>query len=422
MKRSFRFRLICIVAGCGLTFSLAGCGNQQDSASGDGHGSEATEEQDFERGPHNGRLLREGDFSLEITIFETGVPPEFRVYAFQNDQAIAPSSVDLSIELGRLGNQVDPFNFSAQGDFLRGDAVVLEPHSFDVSVSARHAGDQYQWHYESYEGRTQIEPEVASAMGIEVEQATNGLVRETVELQGSVLPHPDAVTEVRGRFPGLVLSLEKTVGDSVRQGEELARVQSNESLQTYVVTAPQSGTVIERNASVGSASSDRPLYAIADMTRLVADFKIYPRDLDRVAVGQTVQVFTNVDSSISIAGTIERILPTLDPNSRAATARVLLKGTDTTWRPGQFVTGTAVIAEYNVSLAVRESGLQSFRDFTVVYARVGDTYEVRMLDLGRRDGEFVEVLGGLEPGTTYVTENSFLVKADIEKSGASHDH
>ena len=124
MKRSFRFSLICLAAGCGLMFTLAGCGNQQDSASGDGHGPAVQEEQDFELGPHSGRLLRDGDFSLEVTIFETGVPPEFRVYAFQNDQPIAPSSVELSIDLGRLGDQVDPFNFSAQGDFLRGDAVV----------------------------------------------------------------------------------------------------------------------------------------------------------------------------------------------------------------------------------------------------------------------------------------------------------
>jgi cobalt-zinc-cadmium efflux system membrane fusion protein len=80
------------------------------------------------------------------------------------------------------------------------------------------------------------------------------------------------------------------------------------------------------------------------------------------------------------------------------------------------------VADHDVPLVVRESGLQSFRDFTVVYAQVGETYEVRMLDLGRRDGEFVEVLGGLEQGTVYVTENSFLIKADIEKSGASHDH
>jgi cobalt-zinc-cadmium efflux system membrane fusion protein len=45
-----------------------------------------------------------------------------------------------------------------------------------------------------------------------------------------------------------------------------------------------------------------------------------------------------------------------------------------------------------------------------------------MLELGEQHGEWVEVLGGLEPGDRYVTENSYVIKADVEKSGASHDH
>ena len=48
--------------------------------------------------------------------------------------------------------------------------------------------------------------------------------------------------------------------------------------------------------------------------------------------------------------------------------------------------------------------------------------EVRMLELGREAGEYVEVLGGIEPGTRYVAASSYVIKADIEKSGASHDH
>ena len=73
-------------------------------------------------------------------------------------------------------------------------------------------------------------------------------------------------------------------------------------------------------------------------------------------------------------------------------------------------------------LAVEKAGLQRFRDFDVVFEQVGDTYEVRMLELGRADATRVEVLGGLEPGARYVVRNSYLIKADIEKSGASHDH
>ena len=86
------------------------------------------------------------------------------------------------------------------------------------------------------------------------------------------------------------------------------------------------------------------------------------------------------------------------------------------------VTGRIVVSARDVPLAVKNSSLQAFRDFTVVFAKVRDTYEVRMLELGETDGAYTEVLGGLKPGTLYVSENSFLIKADIEKSGASHDH
>jgi len=75
-----------------------------------------------------------------------------------------------------------------------------------------------------------------------------------------------------------------------------------------------------------------------------------------------------------------------------------------------------------VPLAVKTAAIQRFRDFEVVYAKVGDTYEVRMLEIGRRTPEWTEVLGGIEAGAEYVVGNSFLIKADIEKSGASHDH
>lgn len=90
-------------------------------------------------------------------------------------------------------------------------------------------------------------------------------------------------------------------------------------------------------------------------------------------------------------------------------------------QPGMTVSATVAVAEREVALAVKESGLQRFRDFTVVFAQIGQTYDLRMLELGARHGDRVEVLGGLEPSTRFVAEQSFLIKADIEKSGASHD-
>src|SRR3546814_5432714 len=69
------------------------------------------------------------------------------------------------------------------------------------------------------------------------------------------------------------------------------------------------------------------------------------------------------------------------------------------FRPGMGVEGSFAVAEAQVPLAVRTKAIQRFRDFEVVFAKVGNTYEVRMLTIGRRTPEWTEVLGGLEPGT-----------------------
>ena len=147
---------------------------------------------------------------------------------------------------------------------------------------------------------------------------------------------------------------------------------------------------------------------------------VFPRDAARVKVGQSVRLGV-AGGEMTVEATISRFLPMTGANSqtRIAVAKI---PSESGLQPGMRLMAEVVVAEHEVPLAVRETGLQSFRDFTVVYAKVGETYEVRMLDLGQRDGERVEVLGGLRPGETYVTENSFLIKADIDKSGASHDH
>ena len=93
-----------------------------------------------------------------------------------------------------------------------------------------------------------------------------------------------------------------------------------------------------------------------------------------------------------------------------------------TLAPGTYVTAEAKIARHDVPLAVRRGALQGFRDSSVVYVQVGDQYEVRMLELGRSGGGWVEVLGGLEPGSIYVTENSYVLKAEVEKDGSVHHH
>jgi len=66
--------------------------------------------------------------------------------------------------------------------------------------------------------------------------------------------------------------------------------------------------------------------------------------------------------------------------------------------------------------------VQDLRDWKVVFGRYGAALEARPLELGISDGKHVEVRGGLKAGERYAQTNSFVVKAELGKAGASHDH
>ncbi len=399
---------------------LAGCGGAPTHDSQDEHAEAAAE--DYERGPHRGRMLRNGDFALEIAIFEDGVEPEFRAYAYRDDKPIPASQVRLAIELSRLVGRVDRLAFTPQEDFLRGAGAVREPHSFDVTVRAVEGGRTHDWSYAAYEGRTTISAEAARAGGIKSERAGPATIAELIDMAGRIEITPEGKADVRARLPGQIVWMTGRLGETVRRGQTLLRVESSHSLQTYAVPAPISGVIVEKNANVGDMTGDRALFVIADPERLHAEFFVYPRDAERVRVGQHVAL-RSLSGEARLEADVEAILPTADIASQTLMAHVHLPpGAARNFRPGMGVEGSFAVASAQVPLAVRTRALQPFRDFTVVYARVGDTYEVRMLELGRQTPEWTEVLGGLEPGTDYVTDGAFLIRADIEKSGASHDH
>lgn len=410
------------LAGLALVLALLGlpgCGEPAPAEP--AHGEESTVAE-FERGPHRGRMLRDGDFAIEMTIFEGGVPPEFHVYAYQGDNPLAPADVLLQVTLTRLGGEKTNFRFLPVDDYLKGQGVVAEPHSFDVAVTAAHAGKQHQWTYASYEGRTTISQAQADAGGVKVEPAGPAKIDDIVTLAGRVELQPQGKAEVRAWYPGRIMTMTKVIGEQVRKGETVATVTSSESLQTYAIPAPISGVIMERAANVGDVAGANALYVIADSTKVHAEFYVYPRDAERLRAGQPI-VVRNLQGDHSVEAEIEAILPTADMLTQTVVAHVELPNPDgLLWRPGQAVNGDASVTSTEVPLAVRTAALQRFRDFTVVFARVGETYEVRMLELGRRSPEWTEVLGGLKPGEVYASENAFLIRADVEKSGASHDH
>jgi cobalt-zinc-cadmium efflux system membrane fusion protein len=410
------------VARAGLLAILASlfvaCGRPSPAGHDDhdrGHADAAS------KGPHGGRLLAEGLVAVEVTIFERGVPPEFRVYLYRDGKPLPPEQGRVAITLARLGGVVDTHAFAPAGEYLRSDAEVYEPHSFDVEVRARVAGTDARWAYASHEGRTRITAAAADGAGIRVKPAGPATIRDEHEVQGLIAPVEGRRARVMARFPGVVREVRASTGERVAAGAVLALVESNESLQRYAVAAPFAGTVLARDASVGELTGSAPLFEVADLSRVWVDLHVFGADAEHLAAGHRVRVERLTDGVVAETA-IDLVLPATATASQSTIARATLDNADGRWRPGAAVRARITVAEREAALTVPLTALQRFRDWDAVFIRVGDEYEVRPLELGERDATRVEVLAGLKPGDAVVVEQSFLIRADIEKSGASHDH
>jgi len=400
------------------TFAAACQGSAGSAGEHAGHGAK----EEGAKGPHGGRLLVDGDYAAEVTIFERGVPPEFRVYVYREEKPIDPKDGSLTIDLHRFGGRVDHFRFEPRDDYLLGDRVVEEPHSFDVEVSAEESGSTHRWKYESYEGRTEISPAAIASAGIEIETAGPATIRLTLRAHGRIVPNEDHLAHYGARYAGVVKEVRKRLGDSVAAGEVLAVIEGNESLQPYAVKSSIAGTVIAKDVTLGEFTSEsRAIYTVADLSTVWADLNVRREDFQRLRLGQTVTIQTG-EGVAETRGPIVYLSPFGAESTQTLLARVELQNGGGDWRPGLFVTGDILVEEPTVSVAVKASGLQTFRDWDVVFLNDGTVFQVAPLELGRRDQEWVEVLDGIKPGDRYAAEGSFIVKADVGKSGATHDH
>lgn len=277
--------------------------------------------------------------------------------------------------------------------------------------------------HDEAEGRTAIPADIAEEAGIRVAPTGPGTIADEHEVQGLLTPVEGRVAKVAARFPGPVRRLAANVGDSVRAGQTLATVESNLSLTTYALASPISGVVLARDAAVGAVASESvPLFEIADLSELWVDLHLFGADAGHIAVGAPATI-TRLSDGVSAETTLERVLPGTATASQSTVARATIANADGLWRPGSAVRARITVDQHPAALVVPLSALQTFGDGDAVFVRVGDdTYEARPVETGRRDATRIEVLSGLEPGDLVVVEQSYLVKADIEKSGASHDH
>jgi cobalt-zinc-cadmium efflux system membrane fusion protein len=264
-------------------------------------------------------------------------------------------------------------------------------------------------------GRVELSEKQAKNANLDVEVAGPAKINVSLQLSGKITFNEDAVANISVRYPGVVKAVYKGLGDRVQKGEALALIESSESLRDYQVNSDISGTIVKKEVTIGEiARDDKPIFTVADLSTVWVDFSVFPRDFKRLKPDQVVQI--NYADNLSTRSKIRYIAPFGSENTQSMLARAVVPNPDGLLRPGLFVTGELFVEEIEAPVAVRPSAIQNVNEKTVVFTAEGAVFDAREVELGTNDGNYVQVLSGLNAGDRYVAGNSFLLKAELGKS------
>jgi membrane fusion protein, heavy metal efflux system len=168
--------------------------------------------------------------------------------------------------------------------------------------------------------------------------------------------------------------------------------------------APVSGTIVEQNVSgfegVKSLDNTPNLFTIADLSMVWILCDVYENDFGIVRIGDAAEIRLNAYPDQVFHGVIQDISRVLDPNTRSAKVRVVLRNPEGSLRPGMFAVATFRSRRSRPRLVVPGTAILRLQDRDWIFRKEGDQRfrRVEVHALGEAGSGMVQVQDGLKPG------------------------
>ena len=204
------------------------------------------------------------------------------------------------------------------------------------------------------------------------------------------------------------------VPESIREKLDVSSTTAN----LLPITAPLDGVVTTRNIVAGEiVETSKPLFVVADTSRLWVMIDVPQALSSRLALGQRVRFRPERTSDDAALGTIAWISTAVDEQTRTVKVRADLDNTEGRLLAGMFGQAAITIRESPTAIAVPDEAVQWEGCCHLVFVRLTDEiFQPRKIKVGARSGGFTEVLVGVLPGEVVATTGSHVLKSEILKS------
>jgi cobalt-zinc-cadmium efflux system membrane fusion protein len=188
--------------------------------------------------------------------------------------------------------------------------------------------------------------------------------------------------------------------------------------------APFAGVVTKLNVAAGEVvEPDEELFTIADISTVWVLADVYEKDLAKITREGTVSIKVDAYPDRVFTGRITYVSDLIDPTTRTAKVRAVVENRDGALKLDMFAKVLLGTTEEGQALAVPADAVQQVDNQPVVFVRQSETrFERRNVQVGRRSGELVEILGGLDDGQMVVGKGSFYLKTALLRERIGDEH
>lgn len=194
--------------------------------------------------------------------------------------------------------------------------------------------------------------------------------------------------------------------------------------ENFPILADQSGYVIEKMVNPGDyLSRGETIYKIANLSRVWVLFDVYESDLPWINEGDSITFTVASLPGQTYQSVIEYLDPVIHPQTRVASARVVIKNPDNRLKPETFVSGevTSRLSKDKNTLVIPKSSVMWTGKRSVVYVKTtsdqGLYFRMREVTLGPSVGDSFIIESGLEPGEEIAVSGTFSIDAAAQLAG-----
>jgi cobalt-zinc-cadmium efflux system membrane fusion protein len=306
-------------------------------------------------------------------------------------------------------------------------SAVSHDHDHDHKETGHsHTEDSSEDHAEDHLGFSmEIPQKTQELIGLKTEKIASSSVGEKIFIVGRIVQDVEHTVEVLAPEKGILKECTVSLGSMITQGEAICFMENSDSKVTEI-KATANGTIMAQFINTGeSIDTVSPIFMVADLSKLLANFDIYEKDIDKVKNAQRVLLYATAYPDKVFEGKIIFVSPRVEEASFTVKVRVEVNNPDLLLKPGMFLRGAILVDDKKAHLIVPSDSVQNIDGMNVVFIqddKESFTPTKVIMKLASHKQAFIE--GDIKEGDRVVSEGAFMLKSKVLEDeiagGCSH--